>query len=47
MCRHFYKLRLSLRLYFSLQVGFINEQPDIYNYLIVSNLQKRSENYGP
>lgn len=47
MCRHSYKLRLSLRLYFSLQVGSINEHPDIYNYLTISNLQKSSENYGP
>jgi hypothetical protein len=29
-----------------MQAGFINE-PDIYNYLIISVSQKRCENYGP
>jgi len=47
MCRHSYKLLLSLSLHFSLQAGSINKQPGTYKYLIISNLQKRCENYGP
>jgi hypothetical protein len=47
MCHHSSRLRLSLHLQFSMHADSMYKHPDIYKYLIISNLQERCKNCGP